>query len=326
MTNWRPTSNADVAARRAALLRRLRQYFDDQQVLEVDTPALSAAASSDVQLESFEVSNSVSATPLFLYTSPEFCMKRLLASGYPDIYSICRVFRDAESGRHHQPEFTLLEWYRRDFDLNAIIADTLNVIALALEEPTFRESATILDYRDAFAASVGIDPISASVSELADAARADTSLREALGDERDDWLDLLLTSKVAPTFAKNRLTVLRHYPASQAALAQLCPADATVADRFEIFKGPIELANGYVELGNAAEQTKRIASEQWHRERRGRRQRPSDQNLVAALEAGLPSCSGVAVGIERLHMIHENTDDIRNVICFAFEGYDEQVT
>ena len=324
MTNWRPTCSANVAAQRAALLGRLRRYFDGEQVLEVDTPALSKTASSDVQIESLEVSSALSTQPLFLHTSPEFFMKRLLAAGYPDIFSICRVFRDGESGRRHQPEFTLLEWYRRGFDLDAIIDDTLSALATALDDASLRDTAITLDYRDAFIAAAGVDPISASISALADAAGADVSLRESLGDEHDDWLDLLLTSKVAPTFEEHRLTVLRHYPASQAALAQLCPQDPSVADRFEVFKGPMELANGYVELRDATEQAERIAIDQSQRQRRGRSQRPSDNALVAALEAGLPSCSGVAIGIERLHMIHENTDDIRDVVCFAFDSSDEQ--
>ena len=320
MTKWRPSSDVAVAARRATMLRRLRQYFDREQVMEVDTPALSSAAASDVQLESLEVSSTLSTKPLFLHTSPEFCMKRLLAAGYPDIYSICRVFRDGESGQRHQPEFTLLEWYRLDFDLDEIIGDTLNVLAIALENNTLRKTAIVRDYRDAFVAAARVDPVSAPISELADAANADTSLRKALGDERDDWLDLLLTSKVAPTFAADQLTVLRHYPASQAALAKLCPRDPSVADRFEVFMGTIELANGYVELSDATVQAERIAGDQSQRLRRGREQRPTDHAFVAALEAGLPNCSGVAVGIERLHMIHENTDDIRDVVCFAFEN------
>ena len=326
MTNWRPSSNVAVAARRATMLRRLRQYFDGEQVLEVDTPALSSTAASDVQLESFEVGSMLSSKPLFLNTSPEFCMKRLLAAGYPDIYSICRVFRDGECGRRHQPEFTLLEWYRHDFELDEIIGDTLSVLAIALEEHTLRDIAIVRDYREAFVAAAQVDPISASISELADAADADTSLREALGDERDDWLDLLLTSKVAPTFAVDQLTVLRHYPASQAALAQLCPRNPSVADRFEVFMGTIELANGYVELSDAAAQAKRIAGDQSQRLRRGRPQRPTDHALIAALEAGLPSCSGVAIGIERLQMILENTDDIRDVVCFAFENNSGHMT
>ena len=144
-------------------------------------------------------------------------------------------------------------------------------------------------------------------------------LQAALGRERDDWLDLLLATRVIPSFAANRLTVLQHYPASQAALARLCPGDPEVADRFEVFLGPLELANGYVELTDASEQVARIAGDIESRKRRGQTVRPVDQNLLAALDAGLPQCAGVAMGLERLQMVHDKTDDIRNVITFTFE-------
>jgi lysyl-tRNA synthetase class 2 len=323
MTDWRPTCGPEIAARRADLLGRLRQHFDNERVLEIDTPALSRSAVSDVQIESLQVTSVLTDQPLYLNTSPEFCMKRMLAAGYPDIYSICRVFRDGESGSRHQPEFTLLEWYRLGFDLNAIVDDALVLVAAALGRPSLAETAEILDYREAFAAFANVDPLSASVAELADAAHGDASLRNTLGDERDDWLDLLLTTRVATAFKGDRLTVLRHYPASQAALAQLCPNNSLVAERFEIFMGALELANGYVELTDAEEQSRRIAADQTARQHRGQQQRASDDTLISALSAGLPACAGVAVGIERLQMVHENTDDIRSVISFPFEHIDD---
>jgi len=228
-------SGPEAAIRRAAMLRRLRDHFENEAVLEVDTPALSLAAVSDVQIESLEVRSVLHDRPLFLHTSPEFCMKRLLASGYPDIYSICRVFRDGEAGCRHQPEFTMVEWYRHGYQLDAMIADTLKAIAAALRSPALVDEAIVTDYRDAFIHVLGIDPLVATIAELADAADADQDLRIALGDEHDGWLDLLFSMQVAPTFASDRLTVIRHYPASQAALAQICPDDPDVADRFEVF-------------------------------------------------------------------------------------------
>jgi lysyl-tRNA synthetase class 2 len=246
-------------------------------------------------------------------------MKRLLASDYPDVYSICRVFRDAELGRGHQPEFTMVEWYRLGFDLGEIIADTISAIATALGEPTLADNSESANYRDVLIAACGIDPIEASVSELADASGADDDLRRTIGGERDDWLDLLMTTRVAPSFAADKLTVVKHYPASQAALARLCPDDVNVADRFEVFMGAVELANGYVELTDAKIQAQRIANDQAVRTRRGSPLRPHDQSLIAALESGLPACAGVAMGLERLQMMHDETDDIRNVIPFPFE-------
>lgn len=302
------------------MLRRIRTAFDEAGVLEVDTPALSPSAVSDTQIESLEISHSaVSSRSLFLHTSPEFCMKRLLAEGYPDIFSICRVFRDGECGRRHQPEFTMIEWYRLGFELQDIIDDSLRVIraALATASPTDDRQC---DYRTLFLDSLNLDPMLAPVHELAAAAGADSQLRESLADERDDWLDLLMATHIAPGFDNNCLTVVRHYPASQAALARLCPADKTVADRFEIFLGSTELANGYVELTDAHEQRQRIQADNRDRQRRGRPQRPVDQGLLAALEHGLPACAGVAMGLERLQMLHDETDDIRDVITFAFEA------
>ena len=321
MTSWHSTAGVQAARNRAAMMQRIREYFEAAEVLEVDTPALSPYAVSDTQIESFEIPGSLlSQRPMFLHTSPEFCMKRLLCAGYPDIFSICRVFRDGESGRRHQPEFTMIEWYRREFGLREIIDDTLNMIHAALTESILAGEPVQLDYRDCFLKTACVDPLTASVDELAHVAHADSELRQSVGEERDDWLDLILTTRVAPAFDQDRLTVLRHYPASQAALARLCPNDPRVADRFEVFFGPVELANGYVELTDAEEQLRRIHRDNEDRHRRDRRTRPYDTRFLAALEAGLPACAGVAVGFERLQMIHDRTDDIHDVITFSFEA------
>jgi lysyl-tRNA synthetase class 2 len=288
-------------------------------VLEVDTPALSACAVSDPQIESFEIACSqFNARPLYLQTSPEFCMKRLLAAGYPDIFSICRVYRDGEVGNRHQPEFTMIEWYRRGFGLGEIIADTLEVIRTALG-PAAPQAVRQHDYRNLFLEHFGIDPIATSVAALAKQASADADLCSALGDERDDWLNLIVSSQVVPTFASDCLTVICHYPASQAALARLCPDDPDVADRFEVFLGPIELANGYIELTDAAEQRRRFERDNDERRRRSRPVRPVDRALLAALENGMPDCAGVALGFERLQMLHDGVDNIRDVLTFSFE-------
>ena len=320
MTRWRPTSGARTAENRAALLRRVRDYFQLAGLLEVDTPALSPYAVSDTQIESLAIPESATSRgPLFLQTSPEFCMKRLLADGYPDIFSICRVFRDGEAGRRHQPEFTMIEWYRRDLGLPGIIEDTLCLIAAALGDRTPVAPTVAIDYRDVMFRELELDALNAPIDELADAAGADASLRASLGDERDDWLDLLMATRIVPTFAADQLTVVQHYPASQAALARLCPADSRVADRFEVFCGQLELANGYVELTDGEEQRRRIERDNDSRRRRGLGVRPVDPNLLAALDAGLPACAGVAMGVERLQMVHDRAEDIRDVITFAFD-------
>jgi lysyl-tRNA synthetase class 2 len=324
MSDWRPASGPQAAASRAAMMRRVREYFLAENVLEVDTPALGPFAVSDTQIESLSVSDSVvGGRPLYLHTSPEFCMKRLLAAGYPDIFSICRVFRDGEVGQRHQPEFTMIEWYRLGMELADIVDDTLSLIETALADSCPQQTPVVVDYVDAMRDVCGIDALTADSETLASAAGADQDLRAAMGDEADDWLDLLLATRVIPSFATDRLTVLRHYPSNQAALARLCPENPAVADRFEVFLGPVELANGYVELADSAELGARIARDNENRRQRGRPVRPVDKCLLAALDAGLPDCAGVALGFERLQMLHDKTDDIRDVITFAFDpGYE----
>ena len=322
MTNWRPSSGPEVARRRAAMLHRIRQHFGARDILAVDTPALSQFAASDVQIESFLV-RSGNLPDSYLHTSPEFNMKRLLAAGYPDIYSICRVFRDGEAGAKHQPEFTMIEWYRLGRNLETIVTETIQLIVDALATPSLADDVDQFDYAEVFEQHAGIDVFNASNDDLADAAGADTDLRSAIGDDQSGWLDLILGTVIVNKFAPDKLTVLRHYPASQAALARLCPQDPRVADRFEVFYGSSELANGYVELTDAGEQSRRIESDQHERRLSGRTVRPLDTTLVASLASGLPECAGVAVGLERLQMVHDRTDDIRDVVTFAFETHND---
>lgn len=313
MADWRPGGSVAAARRRARLLERIRDYFERTGALSVDTPALGAATATDPNIASIPAGNGG-----WLQTSPESCMKRMLAAGYPDIYSVCRVFRAAESGPRHLPEFTLLEWYRHGHLLSGIVADTLALLAHVLPEWMAAEPET-LDYRDAFLRHAGLDPLEAGVAELARAAGADARLSAALADDRDAWLDLLFATVVSPRFAADRLTIVRHFPASQAALARLCPADGRVADRFEVFAGDLELANGYVELTDPAEQAARMDADLAARRRRDLPPVPRDERLLAALKAGLPGCAGVALGVERLQMLAERTGDIRNVVAFAAE-------
>jgi lysyl-tRNA synthetase class 2 len=310
-----------MVRQRNAMLERARSFFRSRDVLEVDTPALGRCTTSDPNIDSLRVAGPGGAT-LYLQTSPESFMKRLLADGYPDIYEICRVFREGESGRLHQPEFTMVEWYRHGFGLGAMIDETVAFIADLLQQPELAD-AEWLEYETAFRRFANIEPFAASLDELADAANADASLRESLGDDRDAWLDLLLGTRVAPNFAGERLTVLRHFPVSQAALARACPADGRVADRFEVFHGAVELANGFVELRDANEQRQRMHADLARRRASARRPVPLDEPLLAALESGLPECAGVAVGFERLLMLATGAADIRDVLTFALDDKDD---
>jgi len=319
--NWKASSDVAMVRQRNAMLERARSFFRSRDVLEVDTPALGRCTTSDPNIDSLRVAGPGGAT-LYLQTSPESFMKRLLADGYPDIYAICRVFREGESGRLHQPEFTMVEWYRHGFGLGAMIDETVAFIADLLQQPELAD-AEWLEYETAFRRFANIEPFAASLDELADAANADASLRESLGDDRDAWLDLLLGTSVAPNFAGERLTVLRHFPVSQAALARACPADGRVADRFEVFHGAVELANGFVELRDANEQRQRMHADLARRRASARRPVPLDEPLLAALESGLPECAGVAVGFERLLMLATGAADIRDVLTFALDDKDD---
>ena len=296
------------------MYRAALEYFDAHDILLVDTPALSTSAVSDPNIDSLSTTLRMSEDRYYLHTSPEFCMKRLLAAGFPDIGQICRVFRDGEIGRLHQPEFTMIEWYRRGFGLDDIMSDAESFVALLLDAPT--SNTVRLSYREAFQASLEIDPLEATVEELRQRTDHDQSLGDALGDNRDDWLDYLLATRVAPTFDRNELTTLYHYPASQAALSRLCPQDERIADRFEIFVGDVELANGYVELTDYSEQAARFAKDQDTRRSRGAAVRPLDAKLVASLRSGLPDCAGVAVGMDRLLMLRAKAQDVRDVLHF----------
>jgi lysyl-tRNA synthetase class 2 len=318
MSEWKPLSEPGVAMRRAALIERAREYFGDQGVLAVDTPALGRYAISDPNIDNLRVQTRPGKDS-YLQTSPEIYMKRLLASGYPDIYSICRVFRDGESGPRHLPEFTMAEWYRIGFDLDAIVEDCVSFIAACLGVDPAGDHVERIEYRDAVREYAGIDAIEADTAALIEVATDDPRLRGQLANDRNAALDLIMSTVVAPRLPRDRLTVVQHYPADQAALARLCPADSRVADRFEIFSGELELANGYVELTDASEQRQRIERDIALREQSGRSSLPTDESLIAALEAGLPECAGVSVGIERLHMVLDQAEDIRDVINFATE-------
>ena len=210
----------------------------------------------------------------------------------------------------------MLEWYRLNFILGDIIADTTALIAACIDKPSLHEDAIVVDYSTAFQDSADVDVSNATIDELANAVSADDALRDSVGDDQHAWLDLILSTVVAPAFKPNQLTVLQHYPASQAALARVCPGDKRVADRFEVFHGATELANGYVELTNADEQRNRFDQDIEKRKYTGQSILLPDAHLLAALDHGLPDCAGVAVGLERLQLIQTQTDNIANVVTF----------
>lgn len=304
------------------MLQGIRAFFAERDVLEVDTPVLSAAAITEPHLQSFYTR--YLDQRYFLHTSPEFFMKRLLASGSGDIYQICKVFRDDEQGRHHNPEFSMLEWYRLGFDHHRLM-DEMEQLLKQLADISFSKihwhAVTRLSYQQAFIAAMGIDPLAANAGDIKQAAQQQgIEIPQGMNeDDKNMWLDWLMTQKIAPSFSKTGFTFLFDYPASQAALARVSKNDPRVAHRFEVFFGELELANGFYELTNAAEQRQRFETENMLRSQRGLKAVPIDENLLAALESGLPDCAGVAIGLDRLLMVLLGEIHISEVIGFSVD-------
>lgn len=313
---WRPTADWPVLALRARTLAAARHWFAERDITEVDTPALTPRGITDANIESVRAELAVAPhRRWFLHTSPEYAMKRLLAAGAPDIYQICHVFRDGEHGRRHQPEFTMIEWYRHGQDLDAVVTDTVSLLCTLLA-PTRGELASVVRrHREVFREAAGIDPVADDEAAILTAAAA-AGGGDAVTD-RDAALDFLMGTRVAPALAAaDTLTVLTHYPAAQAALAALDPVDPRLALRFEVFLDGRELANGFVELTDAEEQRARFEADRAARRSRGRADMLPDEELLAALAHGLPETAGVAVGFDRVMMAATGIDDIRRVQPF----------
>lgn len=297
-------------------------------MLEVDTPVLSHAASTDLQLHSFTTHyagpDAADGAPLFLHTSPEFPMKRLLAAGSGPIYQIGKVFRNGECGRWHNPEFTLLEWYRPGFDHHALM-DEVELLVTGLLDSGLKPAASErVSYGALFLRHAGIDPHTAGAADLREYARA-RGVGDVPGltlDERDAWLDLLLTHSVIPRMEPQRLYFVYDYPASQAALARIRPPSpgqaCALAERFELFINGIELANGFHELGDSAEQRRRFERDNARRQAQGLPTMPLDEPLLAALAHGMPPCAGVALGVDRLLMLATGAGAISETLAFPF--------
>jgi elongation factor P--(R)-beta-lysine ligase len=299
------------------LLARAREHFAASGALEVETPTLVRSAVTDVHLESLEVLRADGMRAGFLHTSPEYAMKRLLCAAAPDIYQIAHVFREGERGRLHNPEFTMIEWYRLGIDHHALMDDVEGLLRRMFAGRIDPAPRRQVSYRAAFEASLGIDPIGCPLETLARALTArGAHLPAGLAGDRDALSDLALALYVAPSFPADRITFLYDFPATQAALARI---EGEVAARFEAFWGPVELANGFDELGDAAEQAARFAADAAQRARRGRPDRAPDEAFLAALAAGLPPCSGVALGFDRVVMIAAGAEHIDEVLSFPVE-------
>jgi lysyl-tRNA synthetase class 2 len=320
--DWRPCANPARLKARAGLLARTRGFFAARGVLEVDTPLLVNAPVSDVHIHSAQVQLADGAgTHVFLHTSPEYAMKRLLASGSGDIYQICRVVRGSEQGRLHNPEFTLIEWYRLGVTLDQLMDEVAALMRDLLGSAGARRPEERLSYRDAFVRELALDPFTATLAELAQTA-ALIGWREpaasAAGSQvrRDELLELLMGAVVGPRLGHGTLTFVHGYPATQAALARLDRSDPRTAHRFELYCDGIELANGFHELTDAAEQRARFEQDNGERRRMGLPVYALDERLLAALAAGLPDCAGVALGFDRTVMLATGASHIDEVLAF----------
>ncbi|MEQ1438686.1 EF-P lysine aminoacylase EpmA [Fontimonas sp. SYSU GA230001] len=319
--DWRPSASLEVLKQRAALYGAVRSFFAARGVLEVETPILSRHATVDRHIDSFAVSAphaSRLAPDVFLHTSPEFAMKRLLAAGSGPIWQIARVFRADEQGRHHNPEFSMLEWYRPGFDHH----DLMDEVAELLAACGVPGGCGRLSYCEAFQRHAGFDPFTADAADLRSRLRAH-GIDEPLGlthdeiGDRDFWLDLWMSRVVGPRLGTDTPEFIYDFPASQAALARVRKDDPPVAERFELFWTGIELANGFHELTDAAEQERRFRADQAWRRARGRVAPPYDVNLIAALAHGMPPCAGVALGLDRLLMLRLGLACVADTLSFA---------
>lgn len=319
--DWRPTAPLANLRARARLLADIRGFFQQAGVLEVETPACSFHAGTDPSLASFHLDYTgpgAQGRALYLHTSPEFPMKRLLAAGSGPIYQICKVFRNGERGRLHNPEFSLLEWYRPGFDHHHLMDEVAELVNAVLPEPRPVERFT---YGALFRLHLAIDPHLASVDELKACAQSQgiSGVADLDLPGRDAWLDLLLIHCIEPELGRGSLCFVYDYPASQASLARVRPGEPPVAERFELYMEGVELANGFHELADAAEQRWRFEQDLARRRVEGLPEVPMDEGLLAALEAGLPDCSGVALGIDRLLMLIAGAKRLDEVLAFPLE-------
>lgn len=317
--SWRPSASIESLHERAKLTAQIRDFFTDRAVLEVETPVLSAAGTQDLHIQSMRTDSGSSGYQeggAWLHTSPEFAMKRLLCAGSGDIYQICKVFRAEEQGSRHNPEFTLLEWYRLDFTMLQLMSEVDSLLQglskpyLALDESVY------LSYQAAFESTVSINPLTVTATKL-QARLIEEGIDVPAYCSRADLLDLTMSLLVEPRLPANALVFIYHYPANQAALSKISPDDSSVALRFEVFLNGMELANGFEELQDAAEQAARFEADRCARLDNGKLAVPIDCRFLDGLNAGLPACSGVALGVDRLLMVLLQKQAISEVLSFT---------
>jgi lysyl-tRNA synthetase class 2 len=315
--NWQPSASIETLQKRGQVMRDIRQFFHDREVLEVETPSLSQATVTDVHLHTFDTEfvgpGFAHGQRLYLQTSPEFHMKRLLCAGSGAIYQIAKSFRNEESGRFHNPEFTMLEWYQPDYDHLKLIDEVDELLRDVLQTPP----CDIQTYQHIFIDHIGLDPLSSDIEQIRTVA-LDYDLGDFIATERnkDTLLQCLFCFVIEPNIGLDKPIAIYNFPASQAALAKIESKDFRVARRFEFYYQGIELANGFHELQDADEQLSRFEQDNAMRKKEGLCEQPIDRQLINALTHGLPNCAGVALGVDRLIMLALNKKHINDVISF----------
>ncbi|MDV6316831.1 elongation factor P--(R)-beta-lysine ligase [Idiomarina sp. HP20-50] len=321
-THWRPTADWSVLVKRAELMRQVRQFFYERQVTEVDTHLLSQFGVTDCHLNNltteFKYPLPSGNKTLYLQTSPEYAMKRVLAAYHRDIYQLSHVVRDDEIGRFHNPEFTLLEWYRVGYDDRQLIAE----VSALLTELCGAPEVQVVTYQQSFIDGLGFDPLTKTgVSKIKQYLIEQPALSEWMLTETDEdtILQVAFSSFIENQFPLDTPVCVTEFPRSQAALAKIDQDDPRVARRFEFYYRGVELANGYHELTDPVEQRDRFEKDNQWRKQQDLPVRPEDTRLLAALESGLPSCSGVALGFDRLLMIVCEANSITEVLPFSID-------
>lgn len=318
--SWQPSAPIANLLKRAAIMAEIRRFFADRGVLEVETPAMSQATVTDINLFPFQTRfvgpGAADGLTLYMMTSPEYHMKRLLAAGSGPIYQLGRSFRNEEAGRHHNPEFTMLEWYRPHYDMYRLMNEVDDLLQQILD----CENAETLSYQQAFLRHLEVDPLTADKTQLREAAKKiDLEELAAKEEDRDTLLQMLFVFGVEPHIGRDKPAFVYHFPATQASLAEISTEDHRVAERFEVYYKGIELANGFRELTDADEQLQRFEQDNRKRAARGLPQQPIDQNLLAALKHGMPDCAGVALGVDRVVMLALGASSISEVMAFPVD-------
>ncbi len=317
---WSATAPLENLRKRSQIFAQIRQFFAARDVLEVETPLMTSAAVSDPYIDTIECRYhplpAQQEQARYLQSSPEYAMKRLLASGSGAIYQICKAFRNGECGRRHNPEFTMLEWYRPGFDHHQLMDEVEALVGPVIGISDFQR----ISYRELFRHYLQVELLAVTVSELADITRQHIDIQME-DDNRDNWLNLLMSHVIEPQLADKGAVFVYDYPASQAALSRVAEdrEGQLVACRFELFITGVELANGYYELTDATEQADRFAKDIAQRQREGLPLRPTDSLLVEALANGMPDCAGVAMGLDRLVMLVLGAEQISDVIALPFD-------